>query len=116
MAARVLVLDDDPDWRYLVALRLRRQGMVVVETDSAHEAFAQAGEVDAVLVDLAMPDIDGLTVIEQIRQDHHDLPIVVVSAHAYGPMVEEALRIGATMSISKDVVLQSDLEAVLHLA
>jgi CheY-like chemotaxis protein len=82
---RFLVVDDDPDQRFLVARTLNRMGMAdVVEASSgrtALEALAEADRpVDVVISDLQMPDMDGMELIRRIGE--RSLPVSVILASA----------------------------------
>jgi CheY-like chemotaxis protein/signal transduction histidine kinase len=94
-SARLLVIDDDEADRYLIARSLRKLGYEVrTATDGAAGIEAARNDPpDALVVDLRMPGIDGLDVLEQLRCDPttRDLPIVVHTG--LGPESLEALRL-----------------------
>ena len=76
---RILLVEDDD--RVAAALRpaLRRHGMSMVRLSAGRDVVAHLGEVDVVLLDLGLPDMDGVDVCRAIR-DTSDLPIIIVSA------------------------------------
>ncbi len=76
---RVLVVEDDPAIADSLVEGLVRHGFEVVTTSSGHDAIQRAGEVDLVLLDLGLPDIDGMEVCRTIRRDRA-VPIIVVTA------------------------------------
>jgi signal transduction histidine kinase/CheY-like chemotaxis protein len=86
LTGRVLVVDDDENVRRLSALFCRRLGLEVTSAGSGPEALAwlvAARElVDAVLLDLSMPGMDGLHVLAEIRRSRPDLPVLLVSGYA----------------------------------
>ena len=81
---RVLVVDDDPDWRTMLRMQLEllHQFDVVGEAGDGVECLAQvvATSPDAVVLDLMMPGMDGLEAIVHLRADHPDVPVVAYSA------------------------------------
>jgi CheY-like chemotaxis protein len=76
---RVLLVEDDPDIAASVHDGLRRRGFEVDTVDTGHAAIARAGDADVVLLDLGLPDIDGIDVCRELR-GRSDVPIIVVSA------------------------------------
>jgi len=88
--AKLLVVDDDEDVRELVARRLRNHGHAVVVAANADEALAVAverGAPDLVVLDVAMPGMTGLTLLDELRSLHgmEDLPAVFLSARVQEP-------------------------------
>lgn len=83
MTAAILVVEDDLVTRRLLQEVLERDGCVVTTAGSVAEAMAEVGrrEFDLVMLDLNLPDGDGLTVCRRIRQ-RHQMPIVIVSTRA----------------------------------
>ena len=83
---QLLVCEDDPDVLTLLTMMLEREGFDVAPAANAADAKRLLGEVDvaAMILDLALPDQDGISLIRELREDAAtaDLPIVVVSAKA----------------------------------
>jgi signal transduction histidine kinase/CheY-like chemotaxis protein len=79
----ILVVDDDPIVRSVVREHLRRNGYTVIETASGEEALEVAGKqpVDAVLLDLCMPEMSGWETLERLKKNEQtaDIPVVVLS-------------------------------------
>ncbi|MEV0396669.1 fused response regulator/phosphatase [Polymorphospora rubra] len=84
--ATVLVVDDSVTKRYLLVNWLTRAGYRVVEAETGGQALAMVGElpIDLVVLDVRLPDMNGLDVCEKIKSDprHSALPVIHVSAHA----------------------------------
>lgn len=99
---RILVVDDEPQLRRLLSAILTRGGFVAQEAGSAREASAAVAShpPDAVLLDLGLPDRDGLELLADLRRTA-DLPVLVVSARdATGEKVA-ALDLGAEDYVTK---------------
>ena len=80
MASRILVIDDDRNFRALVKLWLEQQGHSVVEADNGKEATqAMAQKPDLVIVDGLLPDTDGFRWIQGRRDLHDETPMVFLS-------------------------------------
>ena len=79
---RVLVVDDDPAVRQSLATALGRDGYVVLATDGGTAALAEvaAASVDAIVLDVAMPEPNGLEVCRQIRARGDRTPILMLTA------------------------------------
>lgn len=117
MTLRVLVVDDHPAFRRALtsALRLVKDIEVAGEAGGGIEATDRAfvDEPDLVLMDLSMPDLDGIEAMRRIHRKLPDLPVVILTAHA-DPGVEKAAReAGASGFLAKGTALE-DLLLVLH--
>ncbi len=102
---RVLVADDARVMRMLLRTWLERLGCEVIEASSGTEALRtlQASTVDVALLDIHMPGITGLQVLDQVRNDPRmkDLPVVIITTLGHASDVERGLRIGATAYLTK---------------
>jgi len=101
MARTVLVVDDDPTQLRLLESVVTKAGFRVEKADGGATAIAlltgeQRASVDVVLLDLVMPEVDGLEVLEQVRPQRPELPIVVLTAHGGVDTVVKAMRAGAS--------------------
>lgn len=99
---RVLVVDDDLHIRRLLEGTLARGGYDAIEATTAAEALAQAGSArpDAILLDLGLPDRDGLEIIPLIRRQL-PVPILVLSAREATDQKVAALDLGADDYVTK---------------
>ncbi len=83
-ASRVLIVEDEPDIRELLVFRLERDGFQVTQCESGAEALrlVRTGRPDLVLLDLMLPEMDGLEVCRRLRQDPttQTVPIVMLTA------------------------------------
>jgi DNA-binding NtrC family response regulator len=108
MAARILIADDDAVQRRLVENMVQRCGYEAVVVDSGDAAMAviTAGDaqiIDAVVLDLVMPGLDGMGVLEKIRDAGLTIPVIVQTAHGGIDNVVSAMRAGAHDFVVKPV-------------
>jgi len=114
MKPLILLVDDDPGIRFSFAKYLAKEGYETVAAASlaeAREAVA-AQRVDAVLLDLLLPDGNGIDLIADLRADRPDMAIIVISAAADVPIAVEAMRLGADNLLTKPVKMA---ELSIHL-
>jgi DNA-binding response OmpR family regulator len=112
---RVLLVDDDSRFAAALETALRQRGYEVVRAPTAAEALA-AGEVDLVLLDLGLPDRDGIEVCRELRR-RGDVPIIAVTARSEERERVLGLRSGADDYVVKPfgmAELQARMEAVLR--
>lgn len=80
--AEILIIEDDTAIQNLLKLALKKEGYDVKHADYAQEGIIQAqmSAVDLIILDLGLPDMDGINVILKVREINDALPIIVVSA------------------------------------
>lgn len=98
----VLVVDDEPPIRRFLRTSLSAQGYRVVESEAGREALERlrGGKTDVVVLDLGLPDMDGMDVIQTIRR-HSTVPIVVLSSRNDEKGKVQALDLGADDYLTK---------------
>lgn len=107
-ALRVLIADDAPDIRLLLRMYLTDSRLEVIgEAANGEEAvaMARAEKPDAIILDLAMPVMDGLQAIPLIKQASPDTKIVVLSGFDAERMAARAMKLGAETYLQKGVAL-----------
>ena len=114
--ARVLVVEDDPDIRQLVELRLRGLGHRVVAAASGPEALAviaERGAPEVVVLDVAMPGMTGLEVLRALRAqpEHAHLPAIFLSARVRPEDIAAGEELGATY-LTKPFVVSALAKAI----
>jgi signal transduction histidine kinase len=104
---RILIVDDVADNRAVLGRRFQRRGFEIAEADSGKKALdaIAAEEFDVVLLDVVMPDMDGMAVLKRIRETHSEiaLPVIMVTGRSESEHVVEALSAGANDYITKPV-------------
>lgn len=100
MAHTILAVDDDPVQRRLAEAALSREGHSVLQADSGEAALEllsgpRGKEISAVLLDLVMPGMNGLAVLQEMRARGHEQPVIVQTAQGSIDTVISAMRAGA---------------------
>ena len=100
---RVLVVDDDADIRDLVALKLQASGLVV---DTAGDGIsgldkASQGTFDAIVLDVMMPGMSGIDVLQAMRSAGNTTPVILLTAKTQEYDVEAGFNAGANDYVSK---------------
>jgi len=100
---RILVVDDDPDIRQVLLDRMSSFGYAVETAIDGREALdaLRRGGFDGMLLDMRMPEIDGLEVLRRTRVSHPDLPVVVVTAMSVQRQAAQAVAEGARAYLLK---------------
>jgi len=100
---KILVVDDEPDMRWLLVRVLRDQGFEVITAEDGRAALAQISHEppDVVLLDLKMPGLDGIQVLEQVKAMEPHLPVVIVTAYGGLPSAVQAMRLEACDYLTK---------------
>lgn len=108
MNSVVLIVDDDPVQRRLLESMVRRFGYAVETVEGGEAALArirqsEAPPVSLLVVDLMMPDLDGMGVLSRLRADRINIPAIVQTAHGSIETVIAAMRAGAHDFVVKPV-------------
>ena len=111
MAATILIADDDAVQRRLVENMVQRCGYETLVVDSGDAALAMltapdAQAIDAVVLDLVMPGLDGMGVLAKIREAGLNIPVIVQTAHGGIDNVVSAMRAGAHDFVVKPVGIE----------
>ena len=114
---RILVIDDDPAMQELIRAILERWGFELItalNVASAVEILRQKPLPDLVLLDMMLPDIDGLELLRQIRETKvfDNLPVIIVSAMADSDRIRKGLDMGADRYITKPAISHNLLKTV----
>ncbi len=106
MSDTVLIVDDDPVQRRLLEAMVQRFGYRAITADRSDAALrlllgANAERIHCLVLDLVMPDLDGLGVLTRMREAALDIPVIVQTAHGGIDNVLSAMRAGATDFVVK---------------
>lgn len=108
--ARILVVDDDAAVQMTIRLLLERAGHSVVTADNGRKGLAlcQTGDFHLLFLDIFMPGMDGFETMRMVRQQHPQLPIIVISGRPISSEADSApdfltmaTKLGAVSSLQK---------------
>jgi adenylate cyclase len=118
--AKILAVDDEPDFELLIRQRFRRQIRAQEFTfrfahhgEEALEALMAEPDIDLILLDINMPVMDGLTLLARLRERQAPVKAIIVSAYGDMANIRTAMNRGAFDFVTKPVDLQ-DLEITIH--
>ncbi len=115
---RILVVDDDPSLLTLLKMRLHSMGFSVTACGSGGDALTHAQEepYDFAILDLRLPDTDGLDLMEELHHHQTNLPVLILTAHGCIPNAVQAMKKGAYGYLTKpfeDKELQESIDKAL---
>ena len=112
----MLVVEDNADWRELLAMIIRRAGHEVVIAGTGKEGIRQASKTnpDLILMDLGLPEMSGDEATVQIKADPatSHIPVVVQTAFGSGPNAKRAMEAGAAEIMQKPISI-TDIQKLL---
>lgn len=113
---KILVVDDEASNREIAEVILRTTGYEVRSCHSARSAFEllEVEAVDAILMDMSMPEIDGVEAVRRLRSREQTcgIPIIGVSARASRPEIDEAIAAGCDTYLTKPYRRKELLKAI----
>ncbi len=111
MPSTVLLVDDERNIQLTLSRALSMEGYAVEVASGGREALEKiAGlPVDVVVMDVRMPDLDGLSVLEKARETRPDLPVVIMSGHGSLDTVRSAFKLGAFDYLEKPITEKEKL-------
>jgi DNA-binding NarL/FixJ family response regulator len=117
VATRLMIVDDHPLFRGALnqALSASIESVAITEAGSLDEliaALAQSSDVDLILLDLAMPGVQGLSGLMYLRAQHPEIPVVIVSASEDAPLIRRAIDFGASGYAPKSLPVDRIRDAV----
>lgn len=114
---RVLFADDETTFRTVLTKELKRVGLLVKAVDSGESALTAAREeaFDVVLLDIKMPDLDGIDVLKRLKTEVSNLEVIMLTGHGTLPTAVNAMKLGAYDFLTKPCSLD-ELEALIQKA
>lgn len=111
---RILLVDDEPDFVELIKKRLELNNYEVTTAVNGKEALDKLAleEFDAVLLDILMPEMDGLNALKAMRRHYKNLPVFMLTAYSDQEQFKAANRWGASGYIVKTADLQKEVENI----
>ncbi|MBI4518404.1 MAG: sigma-54-dependent Fis family transcriptional regulator [Deltaproteobacteria bacterium] len=90
-----MLVDDDDEFRGIMSSELARRGYAVSSVASGAAALAQAGEADVIVLDLRLPDMDGIEVLKRLRTNDVPAGVLMLTGHGTIDTAIQAVRLGA---------------------
>jgi DNA-binding NtrC family response regulator len=114
LEAKVLLVDDEEEFCNMLSERLETRGLKVNAVLSGEEAVnrVEKQNFDAIILDLAMPGIDGLETLRRIKEKRPDLEILMLTGHGTVKSSIEAMKLGAEDFLEKPVDMNVLLEKI----
>lgn len=101
--AKILIVDDETNIIKTLGAIIQDEGHTVFSCKTGEDAldFVQKNEVDAIFLDVWLPDIDGIKVLERIKKSHPDTAVIMISGHASIDIAVKSTQMGASDFIEK---------------
>jgi len=102
---KILIVEDDPAVRDVLRIALEREGMTVEAVrngEAALQSFRSVGSLDLVILDIMLPDTDGITLCQELRRSS-DVPVIMLTAREGERNVVLGLEVGADDYVTKPV-------------
>lgn len=114
MKKTILVIDDEPGIQYFLEEILEERGYKVKLASNGTEGLQSAGinRPDLILLDICMPDIDGIGVLEKLNSLGCKKPVILMSADVSSAKISQGLKLGAFAFIKKPFVNRILLETI----
>jgi len=111
----ILVVDDDPHIRKLFSKALTHHGYGVSGAPDGESAMAnlKSGKPEVIFLDLKLPGMNGVEVLEVIRRLHPDVPVVIITGYPRSSLVDSAIRMGIFACLVKPFGM-ADVLAILE--
>ncbi|MBN1102868.1 MAG: response regulator [Deltaproteobacteria bacterium] len=114
MSEKVLLVDDEEEFLEAMAERMRQRDMDVSTTASPADAvrMVQENPYDVIVLDLMMPEMDGLEVLKAVKEKRPDIQVILLTGHATVEKGIEAMKFGAMDFLEKPAELKVLVEKI----
>lgn len=114
MAEKVLLIDDEVEFLENLSERMRLRGMEVNTAETAEHAVAaiDGQDYDAIVLDLQMPDMNGIEMLKVIRKTHPDMQVILLTGKATLEAGIQAMKLGAMDFMEKPADIESLTEKI----
>jgi DNA-binding NtrC family response regulator len=114
MIEKILLIDDEEDFLTVMSDRLTARNMQVSTASSAKEGLeiATSGSYDAVILDLMMPEMDGIETLRILKEKKPDLEVILLTGHATIKKGIEAMKLGASDLFEKPADINALTEKI----
>lgn len=112
---KILLVDDEPMFIEIMKTRLEADGCEVITASDGKQALDRIAQdkPDAVLLDILMPVLDGMSALEMIRKKDKELPVYMLTAFSTEDRIKEAKRAGASGFLVKDGELKEEIGGIV---
>lgn len=110
----ILIIDDDPSIREAIRDILEDEGFRVLEAENGMKGIkiCKSNNIDIAIIDIWLPNIDGMTVLEEIKKINKNIKPIMISAHGTVQTAVESLKQGAVDFLEKPVSMEKLIETV----
>ncbi|MHC4177934.1 MAG: response regulator [Planctomycetota bacterium] len=110
----VLLVDDEQEFTQVLSQRMESRGVGVDTAANGREALekVRGKSYDAIILDLSMPDMDGIETLKRLVQDNPDLQVILLTGYATLQKGVEAMKLGAMDFLEKPAEIQKLMEKI----
>jgi len=114
MTEKILLIDDEEDFLAVMSDRMKARNMQVSTASSAKEGLekAAAGNFDAVILDVMMPEMNGIDALKILKDKNPDLEVILLTGHATIKQGIEAMKLGALDLLEKPADINALTEKI----
>lgn len=114
MSEKVLLIDDEVEFLEALSERMELRGMDVATAETAQKAVAalDSGEYDAIVLDLQMPDMNGIDMLKIIKENHPEMQVILLTGKATLEAGVKAMKLGAMDFMEKPADIDSLTEKI----
>jgi two-component system response regulator HydG len=111
---QILLVEDEEIFQKAMIQSLRREGFQIKPACSGKEAWEilHASSIEMILLDIGLPDYDGLDLLEEVRRMHPKMPVIIITGQASQGKERRASRLGVSAFLSKPIHLKTLKETI----